>query len=214
MSPIIECGNVRIRLSDRRHNLALPEGRSALLTEHGFPGDRLCWAKQIHGARVAVVDAPGQIPDCDGLVSVMPDLPLLMRFADCFPVVVADPRGAVAVLHAGWRGTVAGVVKAGIARLQEMGFRPVHAWIGAGIQRCCFEVGDEVAAEFPAIFVEAGPKPKVDLARHLTAQLYKAGAEYVYPSPDCTACRRDRYFSYRKEGPETGRHGALAWIQA
>src|SRR5215831_7124488 len=133
--------------------------------------------RQVHGADVTVVDAalatdPETVARtrADALVTPLPGVAVAVYTADCIPVLLADPvRGALGAVHAGWRGLVAGVIGAAVAALGRGGTRPrdVRAALGPSIGPCCFEVGDEVAAQFAPAFVKPGAsvrgRPLVDL---------------------------------------------------
>jgi copper oxidase (laccase) domain-containing protein len=111
--------------------------------------ETLVVCRQVHGARV-IVARPGAEPEeADGLKTTEPMVPLVLRGADCPLVCLYDEdTPGLVVVHAGWRGIVAGVVEAGLVALG----RPdrFRAWIAAHAGPCCYEVGEEVAAEFPA----------------------------------------------------------------
>ncbi|CAN5615883.1 purine nucleoside phosphorylase YfiH [soil metagenome] len=170
----------------------------------GFDARALALARQVHGAEVMEVGAgaSGVLGEADGLVARTPGPVLAMLTADCAPVVVAGADG-VALLHAGWRGLVAGVVGRGVARVGV----PRAAWIGPAIRSCCYEVGREVMDAF-----ERAGLPtlgdRVDPADAARSALTRAGVERVAVADECTACSA-RYFSYRRDGV-TGRQGAFA----
>jgi polyphenol oxidase len=192
----------------------------------GYPETALYEVSQVHGRSIQVV-APGaavatvrQTP-ADGLVAALPGLAIGVRSADCVPILLADrATGAVAALHAGWRGVVLGVVEAGVASLCAAGQRQGGAWSGIvaaifpHIRRCCFEVGPEVAEALAtassdgAVVDRTGEKPRVDLARAVLAQLVGAGIEpaHIDDVPGCTRCEPARFFSYRRDGAASGRH--------
>lgn len=204
--------------------------RAPLLSdfEHGFapanPPSDVWQARQVHGRRVLVID--GAVPradvgalDADGLAAAHPGLAVAVRSADCVPLLLAAPRlGAVAAVHAGWRGVVAGIAAEAIARLEALGAAPgeLLAALGPCIGPCCFEVGEEVAAQFPLDVrrPRAGRKPTVDLRAALRLQLGAAGLRGTHISADapCTYCDPDRLPSYRREGAAAGR--ITSWIRS
>jgi copper oxidase (laccase) domain-containing protein len=132
--------------------------------------------------------------------------------ADCGPVVIASPdeMGPAAVLHAGWRGLVGGVLPHGVEALG----RTEAAWIGPCIKACCYEVGPEVLAAFDEaglpVAKRYGDHGRVDIADAARASLERAGVSKVVDSGVCTHCNED-YFSYRRDGV-TGRQGAFVSI--
>ncbi len=189
----------------------------------GLSPERVVSPYQVHGARVGVVGTAhlGTVqPATDALVTDAPGVPLLMRFADCSPVVLFDPlRRVVGIAHAGWRGVVAGTVASTLRTMQaRWGCEPSALWAGIGptIGPCCYEVGPEVAA---AVTAACPPEAAVvrsvdgrlylDLPGAVRAQLHAAGVEQVEDSGLCTACHVDEFFSHRAERGRTGRFGVV-----
>jgi purine-nucleoside/S-methyl-5'-thioadenosine phosphorylase / adenosine deaminase len=175
---------------------------------------RLLLLKQIHGA--TVVEAPWDaIPEADAAVALAPGEILGVETADCLPVLLVDPRRrAVAVAHAGWRGTAALVARRALEALAARGSRTdeVLVALGPGIGPCCYEVGDELRSAFGAgaeAFFRPGRngRPHLDVRAANVRQLVEAGArpERLFHVPDCTRCREDLYYSYRRDGKGAGR---------
>jgi YfiH family protein len=231
MRPLIESSLLRSAgfahgFSIRTVNLAIgaPDYVEALgrfARAAGFDPATLRQVEQVHGAGVVVAReiAAGAPPKADALVeprSPEGKLAVGVRVADCVPILVADPKtGAVAAIHAGWRGVVAGVVPAALARLQAAsGGSPadVLAAVGPCIGPCCFEVGRDVAAQIegatdaPVIVHARGEKAYVDLRAAVRAQLVRAGLAHgrIEDVEGCTHCDDERFFSFRRGG-ETGR---------
>lgn len=165
--------------------------------------------RQVHGADVLEASAPGAPErEADGLVTVREGLALVVTTADCLPVALAG-SGAVAMLHAGWRGLSGGVLEAGVAMLRQIGGGgAVHAAVGPGAGPCCYEVGPEVAAHFPAAVLAHG---RLDLKAAASDRLRAAGVGTVSDVGRCTMCEADVFFSHRRSGPITGRQGGLIW---
>jgi hypothetical protein len=183
---------------------------------HGFglrdsvlPFDALTTAKQIHSARV--LDACGRrgehIGEGDAIISTEPGVAIGVRTADCVPILLADPvTGMVACVHAGWRGTAANIIGATVTELESRGCRAedLHAAIGPSIGPCCYEVGVEVAR----IFDPWSPNMdmmKLDLPGINEAQLFQSGVQDIWKSGECTYCRPERFFSFRREKEQAGR---------
>lgn len=197
----------------------------AALVEAVAPGFELVTVRQVHGDVVHLVEAPLATPEgkavlCgDGLMTSRAGLLLGVQTADCVPVLLADTRlRAVAAFHAGWRGTLAGIVEKGVAAMQqEFGSRveDLTAAVGPAIALCCFEVGDEVRSGFRERFAYAETLISgrhLDLHEANRRQLVGAGmsAERVTVLAECTVCARvdggrRKYFSYRAEKGVTGR---------
>jgi YfiH family protein len=159
--------------------------------------ERLAQGRQVHGARV-VVDAEG-IEEADGQVTTAHGVAAMVLTADCLPVALTRP-GAVAMVHAGWRGLAEGVLEAGVAATGA-----VAAAIGPGIGPCCYEVGDEVRAVFGT------SERTLDLKAIARERLRAAGVETVHDCGLCTACDAERFFSHRRDRGVTGRQAGLAW---
>lgn len=170
-------------------------------------------AEQVHGVGVAVVDGAGTAAGCDALVTRRPGLRLLIRTADCVPLILSDPAGCLAVVHAGWRGLVEGVVEAALARFEDP--ERVRALIGPTIGPCCFEVGDEVATRFPDPVVRRtarGARPRVDLPREVRDRLEAVGVRSgaIDDCGVCTRCHQHLLPSHRGSGGRAGRLLAFA----
>lgn len=164
----------------------------------------------------------GQVFTCtDTLFTAEPGVPLLLRYADCTPVLLYDPvRRALAVVHSGWRGTVqaAAVVAVG-ALVAQFDSRPadIVAAIGPSIGPCCYEVGDEVVAAVndtftrPASLLPPGRNGRrhFDLWGANYQLLWDAGVRQIETAELCTSCHRAEFFSYRAQQGRTGHFGAL-----
>lgn len=184
-------------------------------------------AYQVGGAHVGVVNGDHQgtvTPATDALVTATPGVALMLRFADCLPILLYDPiQRALGLVHAGWRGTIARVAQqAARAMVAAFNCRPedLVAGIGPGIGPCCYQVGDEVAAAVRAAF-PAGDSLLIrqpDGSHHLDLwaanawQLREMGVGTVEVAGLCTACRTDEFFSHRGEGGRTGRFAAVALL--
>jgi YfiH family protein len=196
----------------------------------GIDARRVRYARQVHGADCLDADAAASslAGTGDALFTRERGRPLAVFTADCVPLVVADPEApALGVAHAGWRGTVRGVAGRLVEALVERaGARPerLRVAVGPSIGPCCYEVDEPVIGPLGAAFpdawyrwVRAGPPGKwwLDLWAANADQLERAGvprAAIARPGL-CTSCRRDLFFSYRREGM-IGRLAALAVLDA
>jgi YfiH family protein len=194
------------------------ENRRRLCGEVGADPERTAGAWQQHGAAVERarplgVVAPGTpFPPCDGLWSDEPGQAMALVTADCLPVAVCRTEGepALCLLHAGWRGLLAGVLEAGCGTL---GNGSLAAAIGPGIGPCCYEVGEEVAAPFRARFgPKVAPDRRLDLWSAAERALRAAGCASVERSDRCTSCEPDLFFSHRRDGARTGRQGVIGSV--
>lgn len=182
-----------------------------LSVELAVERDRIAQGVQIHGDEVQRRDdVPGRdeaLLACDGQATHVARVPCLVLVADCLPVALLCD-GAVAMVHAGWKGLDAGVLEDGVRALRELGGTgPVSAIIGPGAGACCYEVGPELHARFG---VEG---PTLDLKAIAADRLRAAGAIDVADVGLCTICDpRRRFFSVRRDGPATGRQAGVAWL--
>ncbi len=182
----------------------------------GAQREDLFAAYQVHGRAVTLVerDTPPR-PKCDVLITSSPDRTLLLRYADCTPVLLADTRRhVIGLAHAGWRGSA---VRAAGAAVQALGEafgtdpRDLVAGIGPAIGPCCYEVGDDVVTAFadrPWLFANR----HLDLWEANRQALIEAGVppEHIDMAGVCTQCQSDRFFSHRANGGQpAGRFAAL-----
>jgi len=190
--------------------------------------------RQVHGAAVRVLrrkdsnDAAadaGELPAADALVTDVEGLVLAVQVADCVPILMADPyTGAVGAVHAGWRGTAAGVARAAIdAMTREFGTAPqdLIVALGPSIGTCCYEVGAELIDAFGAAFDEthiarwftrdAAGSLRLDVAMANIDQLQTAGVprDQIYAASLCTQTHADIFDSFRADGVAVGRMAAL-----
>ncbi|HEY4026509.1 MAG TPA: polyphenol oxidase family protein [Candidatus Dormibacteraeota bacterium] len=204
---------------------SLTPQRCAFAADLGFDPARLTVLGAAHSACVARVDTPVQaaVRNVDVLVTDRPDLPLLCTFADCYPVLLYDPvRRALALAHAGWRGTAAGVATAAVEALRrEYGSRPADlvAGVGPGICWRCYEVGEEVAAGFDPRFARPSPgangsgRVLLDLAAAICAQLETRGvpADRIHLHGACT--RESPVLPSHRRSPDGVRFACIAAIR-
>ena len=209
---------------DPQHVYRVEELDALLWLIHGF-GTRLvdvpslfgnlATLKQIHSATCVPGEGrAGELGRGDALIENTPGSVIAVKTADCVPILLVDERlRAVAAVHAGWRGTIAHIApKAVEAMGQRLGTAPadLHAAIGPGIGKCCYEVGPEVAVEFG----EPG-RARIDLADANRRQLIEAGvtAGRIYTSNLCTMCRPAEFHSFRRDKEAAGRLYSFAGIR-
>lgn len=184
--------------------------------EHGFGtrhapdlthDPRLATLHQIHSCTcIPARGRTGRLGEGDALVENTPGHLVAVKTADCIPILLADEEHrAVAAVHAGWRGTACGIVGHALRTMrEEFGTDPssVHAAIGPGIGKCCYEVGAEVAAQLG----ESGPC-WIDLTGVNRRQLVEAGLPetQIYAAGLCTKCGAEDFHSYRRDKESAGR---------
>jgi len=190
------------------------ENRARLRRVLALPAEPL-WLTQVHGIAVA----EGQGGCADASVAFAPGTVCTVMTADCLPLLLCDRAGtAVAAVHAGWRGLLAGVIEAAVARL-DVPAADLLAWLGPAIGPQSFEVGDEVRtafmAEDAAASVAFRPTPGgrwlADIYALARLRLVRCGVTAVYGGALCTFSDAARFYSYRRDGV-TGRMASLIWL--
>lgn len=180
---------------------------------------------QVHGAEILVPNQPRASNEphlrADGIVTNKPEITLLMRFADCVPIMLYDPyKHAIGMVHAGWQGTVKKIAAAAVNKMtKEYGCNPVDiiAGIGPSIGPDHYEIQKDVLDRFSAVFgqsaesmvIHKNGKIWLDLWQANRSILNTARVEKVEISNECTACSLERWYSHRAENGLTGRFGAV-----
>ncbi len=186
--------------------------------------ERLAQLSQVHGNAVAVVGSEGPAHDVqghlhavgDGLVTAQPGVSLMVRAADCVPVLFADDSAAVVgAAHCGRPGLVAGIVHTTVAALRDLGATRLTAWVGPSVCGRCYEVPQEMQDDVAAVepvsrATTSWGTPSLDVAAGVRAQLGRDGVEVV----DLSRCTRESpdLFSYRRDGPRSGRQAGIIRI--
>jgi YfiH family protein len=201
----------------RRANLAV------FASDLGVTPDNLLRARQVHGRAIRVVraetDRTPDLVDADAIVSAVSDTACAVQVADCVPILIAGEGGLVAAIHAGWRGTAAGIAAEAVKAMNDLGADPTTlvAAIGPSIRQCCYQVDARVRDAYAASNVwpdaeaafEADGQGHwlLDVAAINRATLERAGLSRrnIFDSGLCTACDLGRFYSYRAEGAGTGR---------
>lgn len=199
----------------------------------GTDARRFTTCRQVHGSRVERIDAgrigsgaltlADSVADTDALITCLADVPLLLFYADCVPVLLADPAtGACGLAHAGWRGTVAGIAARTVEAMErEFGSRPEHilAAVGPSIGSCCYEVDDYVrgnAAGYEEFFAPVQGREghyMLDLWGMNRRMLQEAGVlpGNIAAAGVCTAHNHQLFCSHRAEQGRTGRMGVCIY---
>lgn len=189
------------------------ENRRRLCSTVGADEEQLALGYQTHSTIVNRAQAGSRGIPGDALWTDEPGVPIVVLGADCVLIALARANGdapALAVLHAGWRGLVDGIVEAAAGAL---GGR-LAAIVGPAIGPCCYEVGEDVAGRFRDRF---GPgivsRGKLDLWTAAELAAREAGATEVERLDLCTACRPDLFFSERRTGRPRGTQGVIGLVR-
>ena len=210
---------------------AVRNNRGLFCAVLGIDAATLVVPGQVHGTRLALVGPADKgrgagsrstvIPDTDGLITSSPKLPLVVSFADCVPVLIVGRNSAgqrvLALVHAGWRGMLAGIVGQAAKLLAAIGELEA-AVVGPSIGPCCFSVDRELATQFATRFGSAVVEKRerqtyVDLWACAATELLSAGLpEERLTNPHLCTSSDQRFYSHRRDQGHTGRHIAIAWI--
>jgi YfiH family protein len=178
-------------------------------------GVRLAHGRQVHGTRVQRIAPPEAeaFVEADGQATAARGIAPMVLTADCLAVAIAGGE-AVAMLHAGWRGLAAGVLREGVAALRELGASgQLSAAIGPGAGPCCYEVGEEVHERFAAYGPAVRRGRNLDLKAIARLELEHAGVDPIHDAELCTICAGESlFFSHRRDRGVTGRQAGIAWL--
>jgi len=207
---------------------AVAENRARIYAHLGIEAAQVVTAGQVHGNRIALVtaaDAGQTLPRTDGLITATPGVALMLRFADCQPIILYDPEHhALALVHAGWRGAAQGIPRRAVEAMQRaFGSRPAAliAGLGPAIGPCCYTVGQDVAAamgyalpDWQKVLEPQGENRwKFDLPAANAQLLADAGVQNIEQTAICTACHTEIFFSHRGDGGQTGRFAVVAFLR-
>lgn len=201
---------------------AVQRNRAKLRSEVGAPTAHI---RQVHGTHVRRInelpaegvaplpDEGVELPEADGLATPLRHVAPMVLTADCLPIAIAG-EGAVAMVHAGWRGLAGGIVAEGVRAVRELGAEgPLEAAIGPGAGGCCYEVGEEVHRAFADHGAHVRRGRNLDLKAVASEELARAGVSTVHDVGLCTICSdASLFFSHRRDHGVTGRQAGVAWL--
>lgn len=208
--------NLSFRVGDDEANVI--ENRKRFFNGQGIDLEQLATSHQVHGDKVLYAIEPGDYTGFDALVTNRKNVFVAVSVADCTPILLYDAENeVVAAVHAGWRGTVDGIVFKTLETMQDhFGTQPEHcfAYIGTCIDECSYEVDADVADHFPDNFKRYDAELNkffVDLKNGNKDQLmeFSIPQHQIEISPFSTVLHNDQYFSHRKEKGQTGRMMAV-----
>lgn len=211
-----------------RHDAAKDHWDDALNNRHrlcdalSISSEHLKVPGQVHSDRVEYVEECETYREVDALFTAMEDVPILLHFADCVPIIVFESvRRIACVIHAGWRGTASEIARKAVGRMVEtLGASPedMVAAVGPAIGTCCYPTSDEVAQRLSSTVSDArelvvfGEQPRPDLRAINAMQLLESGVAQVDVCDLCTCCHPELFYSHRQSGGLTGRQGAIACL--
>lgn len=175
---------------------------------------------QVHGSDIVFIDGvDAAMPVADAMITNRVGLGLLVRAADCTPIVLADPHAKlIAVVHAGRAGLANGIAPATVRAMRELGATRIQAWLGPRACGSCYELSRDIVDEIAGFIPEARSttatgKPALDIGRGLIAQLRAELVDVTDLGEGACTIEDKRFFSYRRQGKESGRQGAIVVIR-
>ena len=168
--------------------------------------------KQTHSKNIVFSNNPGKIDNCDGVFTSNPRVVCVIKVADCMPIFFAHKSGPYyGVVHAGWKGLTKGILKgtSTFIKSHKLKLNEIDIYIGPSIQKCCFEVSKDIIDKFPlwSIRPKRSGKFMVNLQKIAFEDLRSIGFEKkrIKINSDCSFCKKNNYYSYRRDGEKTGR---------
>lgn len=210
---------LNLGLNTAENKELVTKSRLELLSNLDIDQDWVAYADQVHSNRVQFVIEGGIYPSTDGLITKVPGLTLAIQVADCAAILLWDSDSKIiGALHAGWRGAAGNIVPKGIKKMTDQGADPqkIKVFVSPCISLKNFEVGQEVADQFPDEFVdyERFEKPHLDLKGFLNHQMTEAGIpeSQIEVREGCTVEDAEKFYSFRREDKQSGRMMALIQI--
>ena len=214
----IDDENIAYHVGDIKSNV--DNARKKLALKHHYNDSNLCYMEQIHSNIVQVVQDDKIVYKCDGLVTNKIYTPLMVMVADCIPILFYDNvQKVIGVAHAGRVGTFENISKNTIECMEkhfQSDVKDIQVTLGPSIQKCCYEVSQEMATDVENRFGKAFVNHRnIDLQGINKKQLLSIGVEEqnITISPICTQCSKEPYFSYRKD-KHCGRFAGIIMLEA
>lgn len=202
--------NLSYRVGDRTENVN--ENRKRFFHALGVDRPRVAFPGQCHSTHITHVTSGGEYADCDGLVTKEREVWLAVSVADCVPLFLFDPiKRAVGAIHAGWRGTAAGIAALAVRSLRETfdsRASDIKGFLGPSAGVCCYQIGEDVANKFDTSVLERRwGSTYLDLRKALEHQLTECGIREsnLESSKQCTICTPELFHSYRRDKDRSGR---------
>ncbi|NOQ63486.1 MAG: peptidoglycan editing factor PgeF [Methyloprofundus sp.] len=209
--------NPAAHVSDRLEHVVA--NRQRIKQMLNLPTDPV-YLQQTHSTRAVCADQVQGVPEADASYTAENNIVCAVLTADCLPILLCDSSGnQVAAIHGGWRGLLNGIIENAVAQIPDS---DILAWLGPAIGSACFEVGEDVYHAFisqspsfePAFKAQGTGKYLADIYQIARIRLNKLGVQKIYGGDFCTVSDKQRFFSYRRDGQETGRMLTLIWKSA
>jgi YfiH family protein len=213
--------NLGLNTGDQSYNIK--RNRESFFRYLAIEENQLACGQQLHTANVQLVSVPGIFKETDALVTQQKNVFLTVLTADCFPVFLFDPLSStVSIIHAGWRGTQAGIIENVFYSLKnelKIGVKHLLAAIGPGLQSECFEVREGVSGQFDDRYLSSAAESRekyLNLQQVILDKLLAQGVpkEQIEYSRECTRCSAEKFYSYRRQGKDSGRMMGIIGIRS
>lgn len=213
VQPRFSNANLRAAFSLKSISVKGLEGRRSFAKKAGFDPKKLVIPKQTHSTNVSFAKYVNSIENCDGVFTDEKDIVCSIQVADCMPIYFAHcSKNVYGLVHAGWRGLVYGILESTSQLIFENGYKlhDFEIFIGPSIQKCCFEIRDDIVKNFKAEFVtsiQENGKYNVDLQYQARREMIQMGfkKKQIKVSTECTYCSQEKYHSFRRDGKDSGR---------
>ena len=213
VQPQFSNANIRAAFSLKSTPIKRIEVRKSFAKKAGFDPNGLVIPKQTHSTNVRFIKSVDSIENCDGVFTDGRDIICSIQVADCMPIYFAHySKNVYGLVHAGWRGLVYGILESTSQLILENGYKlhDFEIFIGPSIQKCCFEISDDIVGNFKIECVtptKKSGKYKVDLQYQARREMIQMGFKknQIKVSTDCTYCSQEKYHSFRRDGKNSGR---------
>jgi len=207
-------------ISKRDRNYAIKNNRVKFIESLKINSETIIFPQQVHSNNVKIINKVKIYKETDGLLSLSSNLGIGILVADCVPVFLyATKSNHYGLIHSGWRGSANLITTNAIKKLIDLGNYPseIKAVLGPSIGKCCFDIGRDVVQYFSQenLFLEKGAKYKLDLKNEIFSELINLGltVKNIYLDSHCTFCNEEKFFSYRREGINSGRMVAIMKVK-
>lgn len=212
-----EDGNLAYHVQDNKKNVE--NNREKLAEKYGYDNKKLIFMEQVHKDNIVIVDKNSEnlIDSCDAIITNEKNLPLMVMVADCIPILMYDEqKGVIAAIHAGRNSTFLNIAqKTALKMIKKFECKEenIKVILGPSIQKCCYEVSEELANIVKKSFGEEFENNRyIDLQAINKKQLNDIGIKNIEISSYCTKCSGEDYFSYRKS-TNTGRFAGIVVLK-
>ena len=213
VQPQFSNANLRAAFSLKSIPVSGLEGRKSFAKKAGFDPNELVIPKQTHSTNVSFVKSVKSIENCDGVFTDEKDIVCSIQVADCMPIYFAHcSKNVYGLVHAGWRGLVYGILESTSQLIFENGYKlhDFEVFIGPSIQKCCFEIRDDIVGNFKigcVTPIQENGKYNVDLQYQACREMIQMGFKknQIIVSTECTYCSQEKYHSFRRDGKDSGR---------